>query len=154
MTATALSPAAEEATPPTGHGGHHEATADHGPPRPHHHAGVPALTHDATGFPAPRDAATATILPLAVTVLAPALTAHPQTDPLVADAIVGLAPAVALLVLTATPDVHPALLSIGGAAGLWGGIGAGFPLHPTGTDLTEAGPGARNAMPSVSVKQV
>lgn len=146
---TALSPAAEGATPPAGHGGHHGTAVDHSPPHP-------ALTHAATGFPAVHAAATATILPHGVTVLTLAPTARPLTTHLVADATVGAvapASAVALRVPAATPDVHPALLSIGGAIGLWAGIGAICSPHLTGTDLTEAGPGARNVMPSVSVKQ-
>lgn len=148
MTATARTPAAEEAVPLAGHGAHPPTVA-----LPHAHVPdpVPALIRAARAAHA---AATHTILLLAATVLALAHTALlPRVPP--ADATVAT---VRLHLPTATPGaqgvpVHdPALAAVhqstGGEVGLWGDTGAVSPAHPTTPEQTEAGLAALNALPS------
>lgn len=141
-TATARTPAAEEAVPLAGHGAH--------PPTvtlPHAPVPAPALIHAARAAHA---AATHTILLLAATVLALAHTALlPRVPP--ADATIAT---VLLHLPTDTPDApgDPALAAVlqstGGEVGLWGDTGAVSPAHPTTPEQTEAGLAALNALPS------
>lgn len=148
MTATARTPAAEEAVPLAGHGAHPPTvTLPHARvPDP-----VPALIRAARAAHA---AATHTILLLAATVLALAHTALlPRVPP--ADATVAT---VLLHLPTATPDApgvpvpDPALAAVlqstGGEVGLWGDTGAVSPAHPTTPEQTEAGLAVLNALPS------
>lgn len=151
----ARTPAAGGAAPPAGHGAHQGAH----PPTvalPHALAPVPAPIHAAQAAHA---AVTDTILPLAITGLAPALSAlllsvHPTADATIT--------AVALHPPTATPDVtgvlHPALAvaprSTGGEAGSWGGTGAVSPAHPGAPEITEAALAAVNALRSASALRV
>ncbi len=141
--AAARTPAAGGAAPPAGHGAHRGAR----PP-------TVALPHALDLAPAPIHAAvTDTILLLAITGLAPALSALLRSAHPTADATIT---AVALHPPTATPDVtgvlHPdpalavAPRSTGGEAGSWGGTGAVSPAHPGAPEISEAALAAVNAL--------
>lgn len=151
--AIARTPAVEGAAPPAGHGAHPLTVT-----LPHTHVPVPALIRGAQAVHA---AATGTILLLAATVHALALTALLPRVPPIADATIA---AVLLHLPTGTPDapgvLHPdpalaaALRSTGGEVGLWGGTGAVSPAHPGTYEHTEAGLAAVNALPSASALRV